>query len=199
MCKILLPAFLFITTILSSNAQQRFLMGVKLGTNVATQSVKGNYPLQPGYITRVHFGVLTELKYAKFGFQGEFLYSGHGMQYDGIQVRGLKNKLDYINVPMMAKWYVTKNLSVLAGPQFGMLFDHEFQDDRNSFNYRSDDYSTIYTRFEISYGGGLEWQFENRMSIYARYIEGVTKIDDGVSYLVATKNHTFQFGVAYRF
>lgn len=174
-------------------------MGVKLGVNIATQSVKGNYPSDPDNIARVHFGIITELKYPKFGFQGEFLYSGHGMKYNGIQQTGLKSKFNYINIPMMAKWYVTKQLSVVAGPQLGMLFDQEFQDDRNSFSFSREDYSTIYTRFEISYGGGLEFQFPNRTSLYVRYIQGITKIDDGVSYLISTQNHTFQFGGAYRF
>jgi hypothetical protein len=100
---------------------------------------------------------------------------------------------------MMAKWYITENLSMLAGPQFGMLFDHEFQDDRNSLTFDRDDYSTIYSRFEISYGGGFEWQFPSKTSLYVRYIQGITKIDQGVNYLVSTQNHTFQFGGAFRF
>lgn len=173
-------------------------MGVKAGINLANQDVKGSYPSTTQSITRVHFGIINELKYKTFGFQGEFLYSGHGCRYKGITRRELKSKFDYINVPLMLKWYITENLSMLAGPQFGMIFDQEFQDDRTGV-VRKDDFSTIYSRFETSVGGGLEWQFENRTGLYARYIHGITNIDRGISYLTFSRNKTFQFGFSYRF
>jgi len=196
------PTILFLilslTVSLPAKAQKKFLMGVKSGINIATQEVKGPYPFSIQPIVRTHIGVITELKLNKIGFQGEFMYSGHGCQYSGILNQQLKSTFDYINVPLMFKWYITDNLSLVVGPQFGMIFDQEFQDDRTGV-VTSEDFSTLYSRFETSVGGGIEWEFYNRIGIYGRYIYGITEIDEGISYLPFTKNKTLQFGLSYRF
>lgn len=182
----------------SALAQRKFLMGVKLGVNVATQEVKGSYPAAVGSVTRVHVGIITEQKFGKLGFQAEAMYSGHGCSYNGIIRKNLKSRFDYINVPLFAKWYITDNIAVVGGPQFGMIFDQEFQDDRTGV-VRRDDFSTKYSRFETSVGGGLEFQLNNGIGCYGRYIYGITKIDEDLPFLTFTKNKTIQFGLSYRF
>lgn len=197
-----LPKVLLFLTIIYCSipavAQRKFLMGVKLGVNLATQEVKGPYPALVGNITRVHFGIITEQKFGKLGFQAEAMYSGHGCSYDGIIRKNLKSRFDYINVPLFAKWYITDHISIVGGPQFGMIFDQEFQDDRTGV-VRREDFSTRYSRFETSVGGGLEFQLDNGLGCYGRYIYGITKIDEGLPFLTFSKNKTIQFGLSYRF
>ncbi len=182
-------------------------MGVKAGMNLATQSIEGDFPPDPKPRMRFHFGIIAEWRFSKFSFQPEWHYSGHGYQYDGATHSNLKVTFDYINVPLFAKYRITKQFSILAGPQFGMLFNHEFQDDSNSVDVIKEDYSTLFSRFETSIGGGFEYEFYNRTGLYIRYIHGITEIDGRVPYLnptVApflspTKNRTFQMGISYRF
>lgn len=195
----LLP-LLIIASIISARSQSdKFVMGAKAGFNIATQEPIGSYPREASSIVRIHFGVVTETKlYQQFGLQAEFMYSGHGSKYTGITRVQLKSVFDYINVPMFLKWNVNDNFSIMAGPQFGMIFDQEFQDDRTG-KVRKEDFSTKYSRFEISAGGGLEWKSDSGVGFYSRYVYGITDIDEGLPFLNFTRNKTFQFGFVYWF
>ncbi len=56
----------------------------------------------------------------KFAFQPELLYSAQGSDYDDEDFSG-SVKADYLNVPLMAKYYVGEGFSLEAGPQVGLL------------------------------------------------------------------------------
>ena len=47
----------------------------------------------------------------RFSFQPELLYSGQGSSVN----------LNYLNIPLMAKYNLTKEFSLEAGPQIGFL------------------------------------------------------------------------------
>lgn len=191
--------FILFITFSAIAQEKKFVMGVKVGLNVATQDPIGNYPRETSSIVRPHFGVVTEsLLFKSLALQADFMYSGHGCKYIGITRKELRSKFDYINVPMFLKWNITDNFSILGGPQFGMIFDQEFQDDRSGV-VQKEDFSTRYSRFEVSVGGGLEWKFDNGIGFYARYVYGLTDIDEGLPFLTFNKNKTTQFGFTYWF
>jgi hypothetical protein len=54
----------------------------------------------------------------KFSIQPELLYSAQGENGKSIDVT-LQN--DYINLPVMDKFYVSNNFTIEAGPQIGLL------------------------------------------------------------------------------
>jgi hypothetical protein len=99
-----------------SNAQGNINFGAKAGLNLATLTgdVQGEETK-----TGFHIGGMAEISLNdKFSVQPELLFSTQGTDSefgdDGIN-------LSYINLPVMAKYYVTEGLSIEAGPQIGFL------------------------------------------------------------------------------
>ncbi len=70
-------------------------------------------------------GVVAEIMVSDmFAVQPELIYSSQGSDYEesdeGFDFSGTV-KLDYLNIPVMAKYYVAEGFSVEAGPQVGFL------------------------------------------------------------------------------
>jgi len=104
--------------ILSSCACNRF--GLKTGMNVA--SITGDDTDNLDSRVAFFFGGFAELCVTdQFSFQPELLYSMQGAKYSESEGYDGKFKLDYLNVPLMGKYYVTEALSIEAGPQIGFL------------------------------------------------------------------------------
>ncbi len=104
-----------------ANAQD-VKFGVKGGLNIATFSgdVKDN-----SSIVGFHVGGFTEIKVSeKFSVQPELLYSTQGSKFEryfnSIKT-DVQYKLAYLNLPVMAKYYVASKFSLEAGPQIGFL------------------------------------------------------------------------------
>ena len=113
MKKILLLAVFTVLGFVNVNAQE-IKFGAKGGLNFASVSgdTKGT-----DVVTAFNFGVMSEIPISeKFSFQPEVMYSGQGYSFNDNTVA-----LSYLNVPLMAKYYVIKGLSVEAGPQIGFL------------------------------------------------------------------------------
>jgi len=111
---------IFITAV--SQAQE-IKFGVKGGLNLSTLS--GDSPNISGR------GAVLEVKFNdKFALQPELLYSEQGASAENGQLVNIETKLrlNYINIPILAKYYLTKGLSVEAGPQLGILIDAGVQD-----------------------------------------------------------------------
>lgn len=113
--KKLLLSLVAILSIATVSAQD-FSWGVKAGVNLATFTA-------PGLAPKADFvgGVFGELKTCEwFGVSAEVLYSGQGAKSAN---ENMYNDLYYINVPILANFYVTgnKQLSLKAGIQPGFL------------------------------------------------------------------------------
>lgn len=96
-------------------AQQQVKFGPKAGVNFANISGLDNSEMKTGF----HVGAVAEIKFnEKFSIQPEVVYSTQGAKftYNNAEVK-LNN--DYINVPIMAKYYIVDGFSVEAGPQVG--------------------------------------------------------------------------------
>lgn len=98
------------------------------------------------------------------------------------------NKLDYINVPIFAKYYVLDKLSVEAGPQFGFLV----KADNNG-----EDIKEYLKTFEFGLGVGASYYFTENIFAGARYNFGLTSIDKESD--VKIHNNVLQVSVGYRF
>ena len=85
-------------------------IGVKGGLNISnfmSDDIEDN-----AIRTSIHLGVATEFIISdKWSFQPELYYSGQGVsnQTPGAYSR---EKFNYINLPLIAKYYATKHLSV---------------------------------------------------------------------------------------
>jgi hypothetical protein len=57
----------------------------------------------------------------KFSVQPELLYSTQGQYFTNVTYSNLKTTLNYINIPIMLKYYPVGSLNVQVGPQLGIL------------------------------------------------------------------------------
>ncbi|WP_410877791.1 porin family protein [Myroides sp. DW712] len=157
-------------------------LGAKAGLNMSNLSGADNTKSKTGF----HVGALAEIFInEKFSVQPEVLYSSQGAKGKGSD--SAKFNLDYINVPIMAKYYVMDGLSVQAGPQIGFNVKAEAGD--------VDVKDLINTvDFGLNFGAG----YELPMGVFfdARYDLGLTKVyKEGKS----IKNGVFQLSVGYKF
>ena len=170
--------------------------GVKGGVNLAT--INGSID-SPDSRTSFHAGMFAEFPVAEiFSLQVEALYSGQGAQleFEGTDGDKAELQLDYINVPVLAKFYLFKGFSVEAGPQFSFLVNDEIDSNPNS---NDGDAPTPFRdnlkTFEFGVAGGVTFQTDLGLFATARYIQGITDIADDVN----VQNSVFQIGLGYKF
>lgn len=158
--------------------------GIKGGANFS--NFKGDFDSEG--ITSFHAGAVLELNVVPtFSVQAEGLFSSQGgkAKYDAGGVVGVAEdiNLDYISVPLMAKFYVLpETLSVMAGPQFSFLVDEA----KTAFESKS---------FDMAAAGGVELKIIAGLFAQARYTIGLTDVYEEVD----SKNAVFQLSVGYFF
>jgi hypothetical protein len=172
--------------------------GVKGGVNFAT--LNGDDIDSPDSRTSFHVGVFAELPVTSmFSVQAEALYSGQGAEanFSGSDGDKAELQLDYINVPVLAKFYIIEGLSIEAGPQFSFLVNDEFDFNPNSNDGDIDleDSPFEAKSFEFGVAGGLTFQTSMGLFATARYIQGVTDVYDDAD----IKNSNFQLGIGFKF
>jgi len=202
--KLLSVGALMLGTVAVSNAQEdasnadsmAISFGVKGGVNFAT--LNGDIE-SPDSRTSFHVGVLAEFPIAEiFSIQAEALYSGQGAEFDfeGSDGDKAELQLDYINVPVLAKFYLFEGFSIEAGPQFSFLLNDEIDFNPNS---NSGDSPTPFRdslkTFEVGVAGGVTFQTAMGLFATARYNQGITDIADDIN----VQNSVFQLGVGYKF
>lgn len=141
-------------------------IGIKGGLNVST--LMGDVK-DVAVRTSIHAGLVAEIIVNdKFSVQPELLYSGQGASatFEG----GGRYKLDYITLPVLAKFPIAKNLYLETGPQVGFLISGKFKD--------NDSNKTIPDTKAIDFGlnAGLNYELNNGVFFQARYNLGLTDI-----------------------
>jgi hypothetical protein len=96
------------------------------------------------------------------------LYSGQGAS--DTKEGGGRIKLDYITLPVLAKFPIAKNLSLEAGPQVGFLISGKYK--TNDSNEKIPGLKTI----DFGLDAGLEYELNNGVFFQARYNLGLTDI-----------------------
>jgi len=202
--KIFATAILF-TSALTATAQNEAdntndsspSFGVKGGLNFAT--ITGDDFESPDMRTSFHVGAIAEFPIADmFSLQAEAIYSSQGFKsnIDGGLIGGdgeIEYQLDYINVPVLAKIYVTKGLSFEVGPQFGFLVNEEIDTDPND---DPGDFETNEAKdFDFGLAGGLTFQTDMGLFASGRYNYGVTEIIEDSD----AHNSVFQVSIGYKF
>ena len=170
---------------LSNVNAQKIRFGAKAGLNFAFITGDNTDNLDP--ITNFHFGAMTEIKVSdKFSLQPELIYSGQGYNTN-IDSEGII-ALNYLNIPLIAKYNVTERLSLEAGAQIGFLL---------STKGGADDYNDLFKTTDFGVNFGLGYKLNNRLNFSARYNLGLTDINniDGIS--DKNKNGVFQLSVGY--
>jgi opacity protein-like surface antigen len=185
MKRIILVAVLFIATSATMQAQLlRF--GVKAGVNFASQTGDA-FPEQnfdKEGITSYHAGLVAEIKLLeKFSIQPELLYSTQGASYKSAGEE-FKNKLGYLSIPVMAKFYLTKSFSLELGPQASFLLS-----EKNDFNVKDS------KTFDFGLNAGLGFKLTENIFIQGRYGLGLTEASKDAD----VKNSVFQLSAGFMF
>jgi hypothetical protein len=186
MKKVLLVTVLTVLGFANANAQ-KIKFGAKAGFNVANITGDNTSSLEP--VAAFNFGLVTEIPISqKFSFQPEIMFSGQGYSFEGSE--GNLVALNYLNVPLMGKYYVAKGLSLEAGPQIGYLLSakNEGTDVKDSFK-----------KVDFAANLGIGYKLENGLNFGARYNFGLSNINDVSGDSSKFKNSVFQISIGYFF
>jgi hypothetical protein len=184
MKKLLLVTAITILGLAKVNAQD-VDFGIKGGLNFATLTGGNNSEI--GWTTDFNFGAMAEIKISeKFSLQPELIYSGQGYGSDD-NSEGII-ALNYLNIPIIAKYYIAKKLSLEAGPQIGFLL---------STKGGSKDYKSLFKTTDFGVNFGLGYKLDNGLNFGARYVLGLTNINAVGS--TTNKNSVFQVSIGYFF
>jgi len=91
--------------------------GIKAGVNFSSISDATGLDNRTGFVAGVFAGGKLG---DKIGIQADLLYSQQGAEFSGGEFN-----LDYVNVPIVLKYFVTNVIHVHGGPQFGVLVNDE--------------------------------------------------------------------------
>ncbi|RZJ55926.1 MAG: PorT family protein [Flavobacterium sp.] len=181
-----------------TNAQET-KFGVKGGLNLTnlTGDVEGTSSL-----VGFHVGGFAEIKLTdKFAIQPELLFSTQGAKIEETffdESDEYDTKLNYLNIPVLAKFYVTEAFSVEAGPQLGVLL---------SAKSDGEDVKDFYKSVDFGFNVGAGYNFTENLSVGLRYTIGLSSVfetpdmDEELFDVsdIDVKNSVFALSVGYKF
>jgi len=161
-------------------AQKKFNFGIKEGINYSSLNNINDNSYKKSK-TGINFGLLAEISLSdKFSIQPEILYSTQGVKTDMYlntlaypgpgpiyQPSTEKGKyiFNYIQIPVLAKVYLIKNLSFEIGPSFNLLTKSEQKS-------KSQTYRKIGKDFEFSGALGLSYKLNKTIFVSSRFFKG---------------------------
>ena len=176
----------FFLLIIQSSFSQKFDLGIKSGSNFATQNIKSISGTKS--ITGLHLGVFTYIKLPLvFGIQPELQYSMQGTKINSSTIRSI----DYLNIPVLVRSSFGP-INIHFGPQFGMLTGAI-----NEISGIPTDIKDKLLKRDFSLVLGLSVEPIDRFIFSGRYVKGLKNISDDDPFANDTKNTTFQFSFGY--
>lgn len=199
MKKLFLLFAIFALTSINQTFSQEVNFGAKAGVNFA--DITGEEVDSFDGLTSFHLGFVAEILFSDaFAVQPELLYSRQGSDYkDSFESFSYEGtvKVDYINIPVMAKYFVTEGFSIEAGPQIGFLMSA-----KDEYEDEEDDIKDYLKGTDFGVNFGLGYKLESGLNFGARYNIGLSdNLDtdefeaDGAEY----KNSVIQISVGYFF
>jgi Outer membrane protein beta-barrel domain len=192
--KIFIVFLISVIVINQAQAQVQASLGIKGGVNFSSLDVTNARATWDGR-TGYHIGAFALFKVTAFAVQPELIFSQQGSTVK-INGQDFDANFSYMNVPVIAKFYLPLGLNLQLGPQFGFLTSAE--SDYNPVNAQGGtDLKEYYKNSDVSLGMGIGWDLPFKLTIDARYNLGLTEINDNAS-LTATKNQVFQLSLGYK-
>lgn len=209
----------------SANAQEKLTYGIKGGFN---SSIITNLDVDYGFdgyiqaerIPSFHAGAFAEWRFNRFfAVASELLYSRQGVGIDSY-TRISSNEsiyvdsytyLNYLNIPVMAKFYPVKWLSIDLGPQAGLLISAKTKSTLTSVSATGAETHKETTNsksdmktLDFGFVTGLTFNFGKHVFLQTRYNFGLTEVFKSKSDMVDLNdkkhsNRVIQFGLGYRF
>ncbi len=166
--------FLGLILAISTTQAQGVHLGIKGGANlfkVNGESFSDEFKF--GY----NVGAFSQINFtSSWGIQPELLFNQTnyrtGNSFSSIYpngVDGVKGKLNYVTIPVLLSFRPVPILSILAGPQFGILLNQ----DEHLVNNAKD----AFKKGDFSLVGGAQLNLASVM-VGARYVIGLNNIND---------------------
>ena len=198
MKKIMMIAAMMVATV-AAKAQFEpgtFSFQPKVGFNLASITADDT-KYKPG------FAVGLEGQYQMnnwFALSAAVMYQQQGTKIKDVD--DFKWNIDYVNIPLMAKFYVTKGLSLNVGLQPGFMVKSKLKVDDADLDVKD-----ACNKFDLSIPLSIAYELPMGLTFEARYTYGVTNVGKDVfdsktsSYdkLYKNKNDVFQITVGYKF
>lgn len=189
-------------------AQKRFTFGPKVGVDYTHFWGKG--ALHGGQLN-YQAGAFMEYRFTnRFSIAPEVVFAAQGGKYDEFHYDELSNSVfdvkitehvNYINIPVMFKFYVIPALSIDLGPQLGVNVYSKYtvESKDKKLNYKEtfdqkDDTKTV----DVGVGLGLTYNITNDVFVQGRYTLGVTKVFEE-DWDIGERNGNAQIAIGYRF
>ena len=165
-------------------AQEKFTFGPKIGVDYTHYWGEN---VEHGGHLNYQAGVFMEYRFtSKFSIAPEVVFAAQGGKYDfkrnieGIDVE-LKetDHVNYINVPVMLKYYVAPALSIDFGPQvgFNVYSKNTIEGKVEKLKEKETTDMKKYTKtVDFGLGLGLTYNITEEVFIQARYTMGLTKV-----------------------
>lgn len=158
-------------------------------------------------ITGFHFMGFGEYRFNdKFSIQPGVSYSRQGAETDEIYVSEFdattkfKMTLDYVNIPILVKYYVAGGFSVEAGPQLGILTSAKATDIVVDGQSSSEDVDIkdMFKGTDLALDLGASYDFQNGLLVGGRYNVGLTDVAKDNPDKAIT-NSVFQLYVGFKY
>lgn len=180
-------------TVCSLHAQN-VTFGAKAGVNFAT--LNGDDAEDADGRTSFHIGATAEFSLSDtFSIQPELLYSGQGFTTKESDT-DITGKMDYINLPIMAKFYVAEGLSLEVGPQIGFLLSAKAEGESDGTS-ASVDFKDETKSVDFGANFGVGYKLDSGTNLGFRYNLGLTSVAEEDS--DDLKNSVLQLSVGYNF
>ena len=167
-----------------------FNLQPKVGVSIANLTDNNSSDARVGLVA----GVEGEYQASDiFSVSAGVLYSMQGAKFDAFGAKSTE-KLDYINVPIMANVYVVKGLAVKLGVQPGFKVNDKLDLRMPVLGGALVDLKAKSVDFSIPVGISYEY---NNFQVDARYNWGLTKVFDVDK--LDQKNSVFQITLGYKF
>ena len=193
--------FLFLVCVaFNIRSQVSVKLGLKGGLNISNVDASGfaeGINFENKALTSGHFGVFARFKLlGTLAIQPEILYSMQGftLECSASEIgfsQDFKLKMNYIQVPIMLKFYPVSGFNLQAGPQIGYLASAKFMGEDFKEELQS-------THWALNVGAGYDFPFG--VGLDARYCIGLTNvIEDFRDGNGSNKSNVFTISVSYCF
>jgi hypothetical protein len=193
MKKLILLAVVAMMTTMSVNAQNTFVKPM-VGATFSKISGIDDTKFKVGAVGGMEVGYYVS---EPFALTAGLLVSLQGSNYkDNEYEKDMKNTLTYLNVPLLANYYVAPGFAIKAGIQPGFLLGRKTKG-TEKVEGAWEDYEFADTdgmkKLDLSIPIGLSYEFSN-IVLDARYNLGLTKIVEHVK----AKNSVFMLTLGYK-
>jgi opacity protein-like surface antigen len=196
MKKITFAALLFS---LGVSAQNNYFYSVKAGASINNNEFGNSALYEPSGKVSFFAAASIEYKPNQFGVEAELQYTNAGSK-GSVTVIDVADDIDTqldlntLNLVVTGKYYPSDYAALKAGFYAGGILDASYK-----YNNVDIDYKDYMKSVDFGLAFGLDFDITKNIFIDAKYLMGLTDIDDTDQPDTTIKNRFFQMGLGYRF